>query len=110
VHDSLFATQQGLAPVEIRRIGVTLGLRAEWERCLDGGGRDKDADGVAERINKDVDQAQTLGIRSTPTVLIGPLLRAGTITVTSVVQGARPAAEYVRAVNTVLAAQQPSPR
>ena len=63
-HDRLFAAQPALRRADLLAYAGELGLdREAFARCLDEGR-------FAAEVNRDVDEAQALGIRGTPTFLI----------------------------------------
>lgn len=66
----------------------------QYADCLSGGG--------AERVNADLALATTLSIRATPVFLIGRTTPSGEITVSAIVEGARPIENFRSALDAVL--------
>jgi len=82
---------------ESRLIGLArdLGMRdRDFERCLAGE--------VSAQVSADIAEAKALGLSGTPTFLIGRRLADGTVRAVAVVDGARPAADFERAINQAL--------
>jgi predicted DsbA family dithiol-disulfide isomerase len=83
VHDQLFAQQRVLATTDVRELATTAGVeRARLDACLAGP--------AAERINRDVTDAQALGIAGTPLFFMGRTTAGGTVAAVRSINGARP--------------------
>jgi predicted DsbA family dithiol-disulfide isomerase len=87
MHDELFANQSSLDRDHLRAIAQKIGLDvARFEEALDEGR-------FRARVQKDIDEANRLGIRGVPSTVIGE----------EVIPGARPLEELVRHVDHALA-------
>lgn len=97
VHDAFFRRPGAADAQEFRQRAVAAGLPKDYlDQCL--------ADGVGTAlVRSDMALARSLGIQSTPTSLIGPLVN-GAITVQKVVPGARPIEDFERAIDETLRA------
>lgn len=97
MHDFLFRNQHTLAAVDWRGEAPALGLdEKKFQMCLSD-------DLVVAKIKKDEDEGQRLGIRSTPTFLLGTVDVKGTIVVRRRINGARPYSVFRAAVQELLA-------
>jgi protein-disulfide isomerase len=97
LHDRLFAHQQSLDRPDLSAHAWTLGLDGPaFDRCVDSGK-------YAERVRKDVSEAQRLGIGGTPTFLVGvmdgPQLKGARI-----IRGAQPYASIKATIDELLSA------
>ncbi len=63
-HDELFATAPELGPEEITGIATKLGLDLEKFKL------DMESDEIAEKVKKDLSDAQDAGVTGTPTIFI----------------------------------------
>jgi len=96
MHAALFREPAGLDDARLVRLAGELGLDSDaFSQCL--------ASDAAEQVQRDVEEAQALGLSGTPAFLIGRRMTDGTVQVTAVVNGARPAAEFEAAIDAALA-------
>jgi protein-disulfide isomerase len=71
MHDAMFADQAKLAPEGLKATAKTIGLNtAKFNECLD-------SNRFADQIEKDIDQGQKVGVKSTPTFFVNGQLIAG---------------------------------
>lgn len=96
LHDVLFLNQRLINASELPRLGTEAGLSTEWLACTTA-----TTAVSADAVARDLAEANALGIVSTPTVLIGPLL-SGAIKVKTVIGGAKPASEFAAAIDRIL--------
>ena len=68
---------------------------ALFEGCFDGAA-------VARRVTEDTAQGAKLGIRSTPTFLIGRVGADGDVRVSAVISGAQPVQEFRTVIDAAL--------
>lgn len=103
VHDQLFAipgspggaSVQNLEEAAITAHVVAAGLDTQqFRNCL--------ASGVEKRIRADIKSATQLGVRSTPSFLIGRLVPGGKLQASRAIRGARPIEEFWRALDEAL--------
>jgi protein-disulfide isomerase len=95
MHDRLFADQTTLDPVGLRRHAEGLGLDLDrFSKCFD---RSSDS-----RLADDVAEAKRLGVRSTPTFLIGVVQSSGDVLVNTRIRGAQPLAVIRSAVERLV--------
>ena len=95
MHDQLFAVG-GITEEVLQTLPRLLGLdMAAFDKCL------KD-DSVRARVQASVDEAGVLGIRATPTFLLGTRLADGRIKVTQAIAGARSIDAFVKQLDSVL--------
>jgi len=95
-HDILFLNQKTINSDELPRLGREAGLSETWWACASGA-----TTGSTDIVARDLAEANALGIVSTPTVLIGTLTNE-VIKVKTVIGGAKPAADFVAAIDRVL--------
>jgi protein-disulfide isomerase len=97
MHDELFLSQhQQFDDRGLLRRAEAIGLdRAPFLRCLDGDGR--------QRVEDDVRLAKSLGISSTPTILVGAVLADGRVRILRRLSGSKSAAVLGSAIDSVLA-------
>ena len=100
-HDLLFSREPLVASANWRALWKELGQDSEsgrLESCL---GSDP------LQVKSDEAQATLLGIKSTPTALIGKRNPDGTLSVSSVISGAMPVDDYRRAIDEVRQDERP---
>lgn len=96
-HDSLFEKPMSIEEAQLVLKAEELGLNPGlFKGCLDSGS-------TSDRIDFDSQLAEKLGIRGTPTFLIGRIA-AGGLQVHSRVRGARPVSEFRKLIDAALAA------
>lgn len=90
MHDSLFTSPIKLDEPSLFARATALGLNEEqFAKCM----QDPDSE-----VQADIDAARSLGIKSTPTFLIGSIVGEDKVRVSRVLVGARPAEDFHRAV------------
>lgn len=95
LHDRLFMSQQQLGRADLTAHAQALGLDVPaFDRCVDGGK-------YAERVRKDVDEAQRLGIGGTPTFFVG-VMDGGQLKGARTIRGAQPYASIKTVIDEVL--------
>lgn len=101
MHDRLFADQDGFGDDDLARRADSLGLRvAVFQQCLAAGRQ-------ASRVARDRLDGQRLGIRGTPTFLIGYTEPGGgSVRVVKVIVGAEVYSAFRDAIESVLAASR----
>ena len=99
-HDRFFANQNTLNPNDWPQHARALGLDVpKFNECLQSGKFD-------EGINKDLDEAQSLGIDGTPAFLIGVMAPNGqTVSVRKVMLGAEPYDSFKQALDELLSSR-----
>jgi protein-disulfide isomerase len=96
MHASLYGDQQHLDEASLVARADRLGLDvARFKACLGGD--------VADQVRQDGKDAEALGLMSTPTFLIGVRQADGRVRVASVLTGARPFADFQKAIDPLLA-------
>lgn len=90
LHSALFAAQDRLSGPEVQATGAALGLGQDWEACV--------ALDVNDRVARDLKEASTLEIDSTPLFLVGQRGPDQTLRVTSVIRGAQGLTEFSKAI------------
>jgi len=95
-HDVLFSNQKTINKDELPRLGREAGLSDTWWACASGSNT-----GSTDLVVRDLAEANALGIVSTPTVLIGALTN-DMIEVQTVIGGAKPAADFIAAIERLL--------
>ena len=97
LHSRLFAHQQNLDRPDLSAHARTLGLDGPaFDRCVDSGK-------YAERVRKDVNEAQRLGIGGTPTFLVG-VMEGGQLKGARIIRGAQPYASIKATIDELLSA------
>jgi protein-disulfide isomerase len=92
MHDLLFKVSEptSLVPEEIRKLAASLQIDlGAFDACLGT---------VAERIDSDIAQANRLGIKGTPTFMLGTIAQNGTVALSTRINGARPLEVFVKAI------------
>ena len=98
MHDLIFGNQKQMAPDDLKAHAQSLGLDVDvFNACLDG-------DKYAEQIGSDRAEAQKLGIRGTPSFMIGKTDSAdpNKVKATKVIRGAVPLAAFTQAIDELL--------
>lgn len=94
MHDRLFAQQELLAPANLEAHAQAVGLDAQsFATCLAGT--------APSLVDKDRELAKRLGVRSTPTFLIGTVNPDGTVRVTKQISGAHQATVFRQALQAM---------
>ena len=84
MHELLFAQQKDLATANYVALAGELGLNLrEFETCLD-------SDNALQRVKAHANEAQRLGVRSTPVFFLGRVRADGSIDLLKRINGARP--------------------
>jgi protein-disulfide isomerase len=97
LHDWMFLARGNLEENAVTRRISEIGLdEEEFTSCL------ADAS-IRDRVVRDLAEATRLGIRSTPTVLIGPMDSVALVRVQQVVSGARNIQDFVSALDAAIA-------
>jgi len=98
MHDRIFANvQTSQTPEQLITHAGAVGVDLEkFRACVAGGRR-------AEDVKRDVAQAQALGVRATPTFVIGTRGADGQIRAQQVISGAQPYATFKAALDNALA-------
>lgn len=102
MHDLLFA-QNRLDEEILLRLTKSIELldRGRFDECL----KDK---AIRERVTASADEAQRLGIRSTPTFFIGKRLENGRVSVSRVLSGTRPVNDFIEQLDATLSGKPAS--
>jgi protein-disulfide isomerase len=97
LHSRLFEHQRNLDRADLTAHARAIGLDvAAFDRCVESGK-------YAERVRKDVAEAQRLGITGTPTFLVG-VMDGGELKGTRMIRGAQPFASIKAIIDEVLLA------
>lgn len=101
MHDRLFAFQQALGASELPAHAEALGLnRAGFEECLASGRH-------AEKIRSDLKDGMKLGIRGTPTFLVGATdSDRDTVKIVNALRGAQSYAAFKQLLDSVLTGEK----
>jgi protein-disulfide isomerase len=95
VHDQIFSLPREFDETALRAVARKAGVDPDvTEACR--------ADQLSKAVTSDLDTARTLGIRGTPTVMIGLLEDNLKVRVTRLFVGARPVEEFDQAIDAVL--------
>jgi protein-disulfide isomerase len=96
MHDSLFAAPDQVNEAAFIRRAHAIGLQEDlFRQCLASGG-------ARDRVNKDRQFADDLGIRATPSFLFGWIERNGHVRVTTRFSGAQPLDKFESTLNELL--------
>lgn len=97
IHDRLFQNQHLLGAAELPKHAQAIGLDvSRFQECLESGRQ------VAE-IRKDLTDGQRVGVRGTPTFFLGIAdSNSQTVTVSRVISGAQPYAQFKEAIEGAL--------
>jgi protein-disulfide isomerase len=94
MHDALFNDPSDLSDEGFAAFGKRLLLKSDsFGRCLDGE--------AAERIRRDTELAAQLGIRATPTFIVGVTRHDETVKALKVLAGALPLENFRRAIEEI---------
>ena len=93
IHGRLFDLQRSLTDSAIRSLATDVGLA--------GPTLDACRSTAAERVRADVELGKSLGVRATPSLLLGIARPDGTIDLRQRLSGARPVEEYRRAIEAL---------
>jgi len=98
MHDQLFATPTALEMADLVRHATALNLDSEkFQECVNSGK-------YANDIRKDMSEGQRVGVRGTPTFLIGVSEGQDTkIRALKVIRGSRSYIEFKQAIDSLLA-------
>jgi len=97
MHDLLFTHSTALEIPDLVRDATTLNLDSQkFQECINSGK-------YANDIRKDISEGQRVGVRGTPTFLIGISEGEGTkIKVLKVIRGSRPYVEFKQAIDSLV--------
>lgn len=96
MHDKLFANQNQLQLPKLPEYAKAIGLNeSEFEGCLNKGKYTK-------AVNKDMEQGNTLGVRGTPTLVLG-LSDGDKVKDAVIIRGARPLSTFTAEIDKMLA-------
>lgn len=96
LHDWAFQHQTELDRPNLLAVAKTLGLEpTAFDACLDGQ--------VTAKVKADLDAAKTFAVTGTPTWFVGVVQADGRVKVTDRLEGARPFADFQRAIDRLLA-------
>jgi protein-disulfide isomerase len=103
MHDQLFKNQSALAGDHLAVHAGAVGLDVQrFQRCLD-------SNKYTERIRQDLAEAQQVGVRATPSFLLGIIEPNGTgVKVTKMIAGAHPYAVFKEAIDSLLSVGEPA--
>lgn len=94
MHDRLFASPSTLSRPEVRSMATSLGLEDGFlDTCLEGSAK--------QQVSRDMEHATRLGVRSTPTFLIGAREEKG-LRVAGIIVGARSFADFAKLIDPLL--------
>ncbi len=101
MHDRLFSQSTALEIADLVRYATVLNLdSAKFQECLNSGK-------YASEIRKDMSEAQRVGVRGTPTFLIGVSEQEPSkVHVLKILRGARPYSEFKQAIDSLLPPQK----
>ncbi len=101
MHDRLFAQATALEITDLVRSATGLNLDStKFQECLNSGKYESE-------IRKDISEAQRVGVRGTPTFLIGVLEQEPfKVHVLKILRGARPYTEFKEAIEDLLTPQK----
>lgn len=95
VHDAFFKAPSATSQGEFRRRAINAGMdKTALDACLSKGS-------AAGRVREDLALAKSLGLKSTPSFLLGPVVD-GRLRVTQMIFGARPVADFEQALEAAL--------
>jgi protein-disulfide isomerase len=95
MHELLFAKQKDLATANYVALAGELGLNVrEFEACLD-------SDNTLKRVKAHVNEAQRLGVRSTPVFFLGRVRADGSVDLLKRINGARPFDAFLAELNKI---------
>jgi protein-disulfide isomerase len=97
MHDKLFANQNALQPAKLTEYAKAIGINdGQFDQCLSSGK-------YAQAIAKDMQQANVLGIRGTPTLVLGHT-DGDKVKDAVIIRGAHPLATFSAEIDKMLAA------
>jgi protein-disulfide isomerase len=95
MHDRLFLQQAQLEPQRLIKDAQELGLDvSSFDECL--------GSNVRDRVSADAASAKVLGISGTPTFLVGSVLSAGQVRVSTVLTGAQTLDQFDAALSNLI--------
>ncbi|HVR28134.1 MAG TPA: thioredoxin domain-containing protein [Thermoanaerobaculia bacterium] len=101
MHHLLFENQHELQPAALPNYAEQIGIdRAAFEACLE--------EGRGEDVNADMAQAREVGVRATPTFLIGWLGDGGKVQVKEMIRGAQPYESFERVLTRMIEDGRPA--
>jgi protein-disulfide isomerase len=102
MHDRLFGNQLALDNASLLASAAGIGIPAQdFASCLS-----QEHGSAATRLANDVQEARRIGIKSTPTFLIGTVAQDGSVRVDSVIEGNRPVSTFEHVLQNDLAQSQ----
>ncbi len=101
MHDQLFAQPTALEMADLIRYSTTLNLdSAKFQECLNSGK-------YASEVRQDISEGQRVGVRGTPTFLIGVLEQEPfKVHVLKIIRGARSYNDFKEAIDSLLTPQK----
>ena len=101
MHDQLFAHPAALDIADLARDAKALNLDSQkFQECIDSGK-------YANEIRKDISEGQRIGVRGTPTLLIGVLEQEPSkVHVLKIIRGARPYIDFKQAIEDLVTQQR----
>jgi protein-disulfide isomerase len=97
MHDKLFANQNQLQVAKLPEYAKAIGLNeSEFDACLTKGK-------YANAVSKDMEQANTLGVRGTPTLVLGRT-DGDKVKDAVIIRGAHPLSVFTAEIDKMLAA------
>jgi protein-disulfide isomerase len=101
MHDRLFANQRALAQPDLVAHARALGLdETRFLACLAGG--------MTHKVRQDIAEGSRLGVRSTPTFLVGQTEADGSIKIRGRITGAQPLSGFQAALERFMATSPPT--
>ncbi|MEE9615008.1 MAG: thioredoxin domain-containing protein [Thermodesulfobacteriota bacterium] len=95
MHDTIFANQSAMKLDDLRGYGKKLGLESDrYNKCLDSGK-------YAQEVRDDMAAGQKIGIRGTPSFVIGKTTKSGKIK-GKIIRGAQPYPAFKAAIDELL--------
>jgi protein-disulfide isomerase len=99
MHDKLFANQRALQPDKLREYAMSIGANeSQFDACFNEGK-------YAKAVARDVAQADALGIRGTPTLVLGRT-DGDKVKDAVIIRGAHPLSVFVAEIDKLLAPSQ----
>jgi protein-disulfide isomerase len=96
-HDALFRGEAVLERDAFSRIASDVGVNlADFKRCLDQGD-------ASRQVQRESEEAMALGVRSTPTFIVGTGEEDGRVKPVAMLRGARPFADFKRVLDNMVA-------
>ena len=100
LHDVMFEQQKGLTAEKVNELAAGVGIdMTTFGECM--------GDAGPAQVTTDLEMARTMGLASTPAILIGRVRGDGTVLVLSAVRGVKPTEQFARAVEQGLIAPWP---